>query len=195
MAELALKELTVDEFLRWAEGTDERYELFSGHSVPMGPPGGQHSLLATALGGEIRSALRPRRPCRVYTEVGIFLPDRNDAFYVADLAATCVPLGQDGWIRDPFLIIEILSPSTTRSDFQSKAPDYRRIPSVKEILLIDSMSLFAEVLRRDGDRWITELVRGTNGMLSLDTVPLRIPIAELYDGVPLSDGEEQEAVR
>jgi Uma2 family endonuclease len=195
MAELALKELTVDEFLRWAEGTDERYELFSGHPVAMAPPGGRHSLLATALGGEIRSALRPRRPCRVYTEVGIFLPDRNDAFYVADLAATCVPLGQDGWIRDPFLIIEILSPSTTRSDFQSKAPDYRRIPSVKEILLIDSMSLFAEVLRRDGDRWITELVRGTNGMLSLDTVPLRIPIAELYDGVPLSDGEEQEAVR
>jgi Uma2 family endonuclease len=192
MAEPALRRMSVYEFLTWDDGTDTRYELIDGLPVAMSPPGGRHGLLCSALNGEIRSALQPpRRPCRVYNKTGVFLPDRSDTYYVADLAATCTPLGQDGWARDPFLLIEILSPSTSRSDLQRKVPDYRRLPSVQEILLIDSFSLYAEVLRRNGEQWITELVRGPSGILTLDSVPLRISMAELYDGVPLADDSEE----
>ena len=190
MAEAALNGMTVDEFLRWAGGADDRYELIAGRPVAMAPPGGRHSLLSSNLNGEIRNVLQSRRPCRIYTEAGLIPPHRNDAFYVADLAATCVPLGQDGRIRDPFLIIEIQSPSTSRSDYRNKVPDYRLIPSVLEILLIDSLSLFAEVLHRDGDHWVTELVQGRRGVLTLTSVPLQIPLIELYDGVPLPSDDD-----
>ena len=37
---------------------------------------------------------------------------------------------------------------------------------------IDSASIFAEVLRREGDRWITEIVRGLQAMLSLASIGL-----------------------
>jgi Uma2 family endonuclease len=195
MAEPAVRRMSVDEFLDWDDGSDTRYELIDGFVVAMAPPGGRHGLLSTTLSGEIRSILQARRPCRIYSETGVFLPDRNDTFYVADLAATCVPLGQDGWVRDPFLLIEILSPSTTRADFQRKVPDYRRLASVQEVLLIDSLSLFAEVHRRDGEQWITEIVRGASGVLTLNSVPLRISMSQLYDGVPLSDDEGQPITR
>jgi Uma2 family endonuclease len=185
MAEAALKGMTVDEFLDWEDGTDTRYELLGGFVVAMAPPAARHSLLATALGGEIRSALRPRPPCRAYGEAGIVRPDRDDTCYVADLAVTCEPLlADDRLIKDPILIVEILSPSTAAFDRQTKVADYRRIPSVQEILLIDSESVFAEVLRRDGERWITEIVQGLAAILSLVAVPLNIPMAELYEGIP-----------
>src|SRR5205807_7204589 len=121
MAELAIRGMTVDEFLRWEDGTDTRYELVGGFVVAMAPPAGRHSLLSMELGGEIRAALRSRAPCRVYGEAGIILPHRSDTLYVADLAATCEPLRTDDrLIRDPFLIVEILSPSTAAFDRQVK---------------------------------------------------------------------------
>ena len=187
MAEAALKGMTVDEFLHWEDGTDTRYELVNGAVVAMAPPGPPYGRLSTALGGEIRAALRSRRHCCVYGEAGIGRPDRDDTCYVADLAMTCDPpqLG-DRLIRNPILIVEILSPSTAAFDRQTKIPDYRQIPSVQEILLIDTETVFAEVLRRDGEHWITEIVQGADATLTLNSIPLVIPMAELYEGIALA---------
>ncbi len=188
MAEPAIRAMTVDEFLGWEDGTDTRYELVGGFVYPMAPPMPAHGRLAARLAGLLDSALRPRRPCAVQSEVGIVRPESNDTCYVADLAVTCEPLRPDDrLIRDPILIVEIQSPSTAAFDHHTKVADYRQIPSVKEILLIDSTTIFAEILRRDGERWITELVQGPNAVLSLGTVPLSIVMAELYDGVPLPE--------
>ena len=82
---------------------------------------------------------------------------------------------------------KFLSPSTAAWDRQTKAVDYRRIPSVQEILLIDSESLFAEVWWRDGERWITEIVRGGDALLALASVNLTISLAELYEGIALPE--------
>ena len=89
--------------------------------------------------------------------------------------------------RNPVLIVEVLSPSTAAIDRQIKVPDYRRIPSVIEIVLIDSESAFAEVHRREGDRWITEMMRGIDAALALNSVPLTILLSELYEGIPLPE--------
>jgi Uma2 family endonuclease len=186
MAEPATRRMTLDEFLVWDDGTDRRYELWGGVVTAMAPPMPRHGLLTAALSGELRSALRARPPCRVFSEAGIALPERNDTFYVADLAVICEPLrAEDRLIRDPVLIVEVLSPSTAAIDRQIKVPDYRRIPSVTEILLIDSESAFAEVHRREGDRWITEMMHGFDATLALNSVPLTILLSELYEGIPL----------
>jgi Uma2 family endonuclease len=73
-------------------------------------------------------------------------------------------------------------------------PEYRQIPSVREILLIDSERAFAEILRRDGERWFTEIVLGIEASLSLASVPLTVGMAELYDGVPLPERPGQTAL-
>ena len=188
MAEPATRRMSLDEFLAWDDGTDTRYELWGGGVVAMAPPMARHGLLALALGGEIRAALRARSPCRALSEAGIALPDRNDTFYVADIAVTCEPLrAEDRLISNPVLIVEVLSPSTAATDRQIKIPDYRRIPSVQEILLIDSESAFAEVHRREGDRWINEIIRGIEGTLALNSVPLTISMSVLYEGIPLPE--------
>ena len=188
MSEAAVKRMTLAEFLRWEDGTDTRYELLGGCPVPMAPPAIAHGILALRLGTRIDAALRSQSPCFGQSEAGIVRPDRNDTCYIADLAVTCTPpeRGQQ-LLRDPLLIVEILSPGTALYDRQTKVSDYRRIPSVQEILLIDSASIFAEVLRREGDRWITEILRGSQATLSLASIGLTAAISELYEGIDLPD--------
>ena len=188
MSEAAVKPMTLAEFLRWEDGTDTRYELLGGCPVAMAPPAIAHGILALRLGARIDAALRSRSPCFGQSEAGIARPDRNDTCYIADLAVTCTPPepGQQ-LLQDPLLIVEILSPGTALYDRQTKVSDYRRIPSVQEILLIDCASIFAEVLRREGDRWMTEIVRGPQATLLLASIGLTAAMSELYEGIDLPD--------
>jgi len=180
--------MTIDEFLEWDDGTDTRYELWGGVIVAMAPPMPMHGRLASRLIRRLGAALDGRAPCDVYTEAGIVRPDRNDTLYVADIVVSCEVLQPDERVlREPLLIVEVLSPSTGISDTQIKLADYRSIPSVQEILLIDSQALFAEVHRRDGERWVTEIVRGGDGTLTLDSVPVRLAMAQLYEGIPFPE--------
>jgi Uma2 family endonuclease len=154
----------------------------------MAPPAVAPGVLSLRLGARIETALRARPPCIGQSEAGIARPDRDDTCYIANLAVTCSPpeRGQQ-LLQDPLLIVELLSPGTALYDRQTKLADYRRIPSVEEILLIDSASVFAEVLRREGDRWITEVVQGGEAMLSPASIGLAVMMSDLYDGIDVPD--------
>jgi Uma2 family endonuclease len=190
MAEPAVKPMTLEEFLRWDDGTETRYELISGFPVAMAPPAEAHSVLVVRLVTRIETGLSGRRPCRAQVEAGVIRPDRADSYFVADIAATCVPLDPERQaIKDPFLIVEILSPSTERHDRRVKLPAYRQISAVQEILLIASDGLYAELHKRSGAQWITEILRGADARLRLTTVGIEIPFADLYDGIALAENE------
>jgi Uma2 family endonuclease len=186
MAEPAIKPMTLDEFLRWDDGTDTRYELIGGFPVAMAPPAEAHRALAVRLVSRIDGVLSARRPCNAQIEAGVTRPGRADTYFVADIAATCAAIEpRRQAIENPFLIVEILSPGTERHDRRRKLPAYRQIPSVQEILLIDSDGIYAELHRRAGAQWVTEILRGTDAVLALHSVPIEIRLGDLYEGIAL----------
>jgi Uma2 family endonuclease len=190
MAEPAVKPMTLDEFLSWDDGTDTRYELVDGVPLAMARPARAHGILSARLVAAIEAGLRSRRPCTAQTEAGISRGGRDDSFYVADIAVTCRPYERgEQLVKDPILIVEILSPGTERHDRLTKVPAYRDIETVQEILLIDSETSLAEVLRRQGEQWITLLVRGREAVLRLASVDLAVPMAQLYEGIASDAGD------
>jgi len=199
MSELAVKRMTVAEFLRWEDGTDTRYELIYGVPVALAPSAVAHGMLAFRIGARIDAALRSRRPCYGQSEAGIVRPDREDTFYVADyvaeLAVSCTPPEPgEQLMRDPVLLVEVLSPTTILDDRQDKIPAYRMIDSVQEILALDSTRMVAEVARREGERWITEIASGPNATLTLASIDMRVAMAELYEGIELPEPPARRAV-
>ena len=188
MSERAQRRMTVAEFLQWDDGTDTRYELVDGVAVAMAPPAHAHGRLSVRLGTRIEAALSAGHPqCSVQNDASIALSEKGNSFYVADLAVSCMPIPDEAQlIQDPVLIVEILSPSTSNFDRQVKVPEYRRIVSVEEILLVDSRSIFAEVQRRVGEQWVHEIVQGRDASLTLHSIGLSLPMAELYEGLDLA---------
>jgi Uma2 family endonuclease len=186
MAELAIGRMTLDEFLRWDDGTDTRYELINGFPLAMAPSARAHGILCATLGAMINAGLRTKRSCRAQTEAGILHPARGDTFYIADLAVTCRP---HEWgeqlLRDPILILEILSRGTERHDRRAKVPAFRDIDSVREILLVDSEAAYAELFRRRDTGWLSEIVPGQNTELHLSSIDLRLSMTELYEGLDI----------
>ena len=186
MAEPAIRRMTLEEFLRWDDATDTRYELIDGFPVAMAPPARADGILCARTAGELNAALRSRRPCTAQTEAGIARPDLSDSCYIADLAVTCRPYQRgEQLVEDPILIVEVSSPGTERHDRRAKVPAYREIESVQEILLIDPEIAYAEIFRRKGTAWFSEIIRGREGELYLASIELQLAMSELYEGIDL----------
>lgn len=184
MAEAAEKLMTVAEFLRWDDGTDRRHELIHGRPVMMAPPGRLHGLLAVAIGAELRSRLRP--PCNVQAEAGIVLPHDDFDFFVADLAVSCTPPADDPWCPDPVLIVEILSDGTRTTDLTVKLRAYRRLPSLRHLLLVETREPRIEHWRRVEDGWqVRDL--GPGDVLRLDDLGVELAVDALYRDLPVAD--------
>jgi Uma2 family endonuclease len=144
----------------------------------MSPVAPSHSIIVVNLGHELKSRLAP--PCYAGSEAGVERPDRDDTFYEADVVVSCTALEPGmATIPDPVVVIEVLSPSTTEHDRGRKAYDYRRIPSVQEIVLVASEQHHAEVWRRQGAKWEVEDLIG-DAMLELASVGVAIPFAAIY---------------
>ena len=198
MADPALKRMPLAEFLEWHADDDIRYELIGGVPVAMAPGSAAHGTIAGTISGHLFTALSGRRSRRLVTEAGIVPPQRDNAYYHADLVVNCTPLrAGDPYTRDPVLIIEVLSPSTESHDRKVKLPDYRTIASVQEIVLIDQDRLYCEIHRRlDEARWQVDLLSTPDALVRLDTVSLEVPLQALDANVPLEAvgwGEAQGA--
>ena len=181
----ALKPLLIEEFLDWDSGDERRYELVDGVPVAMSAPSGAHQIIAVNFGRRLAEALDERPPCSARAETPIAVVDRDDVCHVADLAITC-HAHEPGQrlLPDPLVVIEILSPSTENKDRKVKLPDYRAIPSVREIVLIDQQQLYCEVHRRQDDgRWLTDLLRRSNARLELESIGFDEPLSVLYTHV------------
>jgi Uma2 family endonuclease len=180
MAEPARKKMTVADFLNWDDGTDTRYELIGGEIVAMTPPVTRHSRLVTTIAGAIQNRLHS--PCFAFSEVGIVLPWRNDAYYQADVAVSCEPESETRhFLEEPKTIIEILSRSTLDNDFTIKLPDYRAIPSVQEIALFSMNDVFVESWRRETGGWhVDDLKSGDK--LDLRSIGVLLDLDKIYLG-------------
>ena len=106
---------------------------------------------------------------------------------IPDLAITCVPNEPtERALPDPILIIEILSPSN-EAETRQNVWAYASIPSVREILLVRSTEVAAELFRRQADgSWPDEPQPVENaGELQLDSVGFRTPLSAFYEDTHL----------
>src|SRR6266851_7390096 len=180
--ELAYKLLSVDEFLDCCPNDQRHYQLIDGVIVAMAPPAIPHQIIAGNLTGEIYSAVRSNRPnCTVRSQAGIApqgLSGRNH--FETDITVTCEPGGYKGIAAEPVLIVEIQSPSTERDDIFVKLPHYQAIPSLQEILYVESERVAATVYCRQGDGWEIVELAAPNARLQLTTIGLDIALSALY---------------
>ncbi len=141
--------LSVAEFLRFEGEPGRRYELVDGRIRMMAAAGNEHGTITVNVSVEIDRRLERRPGCRAQVEAGIRI--RDDTFYVADVAVTCNPERFSQDTRDPRLIVEVLSPTTRAEDAGRKLEDYKTLPSVQEIWLVDSERRWVQVWWREAE--------------------------------------------
>lgn len=178
--------MTVDEFQDWQPPADlaqRRWELVDGEPVCMAPPSIDHGAIQNELGRLLGNWLAANRPdCRAIITPGVVPRIRSDVNErIPDLAVTCGPIRPARTLDDPILLIEILSPSN-EAKTRANVWAYATIPSVREIVLISSISVSAEIFRRNADgTWPPDALLLRDGAeLSLESIGMAIPLQAAY---------------
>jgi Uma2 family endonuclease len=186
--------MTVAEFLEWDSGDEFRWRLVDGEPQAMAPAKRTRGAIQNELGRLIANHLERRgSTCSVVTAPGIIpnvLAKYN--FRIPDLAVSCsLYETEESAVSDPVLIVEILSPSNQAAT-RSNVWTYTTIPSVQEILVLKTVAIGAELLRRlpDGS-WPAEPAIVTAGELALDSIGFRVELAALYRTTRLARGPDR----
>lgn len=177
--------MTVADFVDWpGDGAAKHYQLVDGEPVAMSPASFTHGLIQGQLAYLITRRLREAgSSCALATEPAV-VPRLRSArnMRVPDLGVTGTP-SEAGQIEmpDPVLLIEILSPGNVRTTWDNVWA-YASIPSVREILVVHSTRIAAELLRRGPDgSWPPEPeLIADDGTLRLESVDLACPLRDVY---------------
>jgi Uma2 family endonuclease len=144
----------------------------------MAPPGVNHGAIQNQVGMLLGLHLRTNRPsCRVITTPGV-VPGLRSRFNerVPDLGVSCAKFTDARSLADPVLLVEILSPSN-EAKTRANAWAYATIPSVREVLILSSTAVRAEILRQ-GDE--TPRIVAGRETLRLESIGYEGCLAEFY---------------
>lgn len=175
--------MTVAEFLAWNPQDGLSWQLVDGEPQAMAPGNRTHGSLQLELGSVIRNHLIAQSSqCIAITEPGI-VPNvqARHNYRIPDLAVTCTGYTlEESAVSDPALIVEILSMSN-QAETWANVWTYTTIPSVREILVLHTVSVTADLLRRRPDgSWPEEPETTESGELALDSIGFRVPLIDLY---------------
>ncbi|MGE0698065.1 MAG: Uma2 family endonuclease [Hyphomicrobiaceae bacterium] len=189
MASGAVKLMTADEFLRWQQDQEARYELVDGIPIEMMTGASDvHDRIVINLIMLLGQQSRGSR-CRP-TTADIALRTRHRGVRRPDVTVNCAPLKGDVYeALEPRMAIEVLSRSNAGVAWERKLLEYQRL-GLDYILLVDSRCVAATLLtRNEAGAWDTSDFDRLADMIVLDRIGCQLPMAEVYDGSGLGEGE------
>src|SRR6185503_16964356 len=96
---------------------------------------------------------------------------------------TCEPRdNHPRFVRQPKLIIEVLSPGTERVDRREKFFAYGNIPSLEEYVLIGQEPKEATLFRR-AEGWGSQRVAGADASVMFASLGFNLPLVAIYEGI------------
>jgi Uma2 family endonuclease len=171
------KPMTLAEFLAWEERQAERWEFDGVQPVAMTGGTLRHEMIGGALRALLHGKLRGT-PCRV---VGPTMKvEVVGRIRYPDAFVYCTPAGpSDQVIRDPDVVFEVLSPSTSRIDRIVKLQEYQATDSIRHYVILEQDSVAATVFSREGRLW-TARVLIADDTLAMPEIGIELALADLY---------------
>ncbi len=180
---------TVEEYLEFEKNSEVRHEYVEGAIYAMAGEKKRHNRLAGRL-FNILSAHLEETNCELYFE-SVKMYTTSNKYYYPDVVVTCEDDDDEISVKNPLLIIEVLSPSTERIDRAEKLLAYQKMPSVQEYVLVSSERVWIQVYRRaDGENWSVGQFVDLNDEVVFNSINLTVKVADIYRNIIVPPTEE-----
>lgn len=189
MIRTAKKFYTQDEYLAFERASLEKHEYYQGEIFDMAGGSLSHSQLQMNFTRETGYFLKGKS-CKIHaSELRVHIP-LNTLYTYPDAQIICGEIrmldNAFDTILNPVVIVEILSKSTQSYDRGDKFLLYRSIQSLKEYILIDSLSVKVEhYTRQENEDWVLKEYTSLSDSLYIQSIKYTLPLSELYSGIEL----------
>ena len=153
---------TFEEYWDWIGRAAYKVDFLNNEMIAMSYETSVHSSIATEMMWLLRN-IYTRPQYKVHdSNRPVIIEACDNAVFNPDVSVVAEPSelfvykpGMDAE-KNPVLVVEILSKSTSGYDLAEKLPCYKRIPSLRQIIYVESRKVFVSVFNRvDGsEQWL-----------------------------------------
>ncbi len=194
MAITALKKLPIDQYLSFEQESEVRYEYHFGGVYAMAGGTIRHSILCSNIAGLLRSkVLESGKNCIAFNSEIKLEIERANRYVYPDAAVICGKINESptisGAVRNPRVIVEVISESSADYDRGAKMRYYLSLPTVKEYLLIDQDQVHVTLYRKQEESNLGSFhyADGLDSSIELKSIGVTLSLAQLYQNVGPSD--------
>ena len=184
MTQLARQIFSFDDYVDLEDSGPVKHEFLDGHVWAMSGGSPDHAAIAGTIIGLLAQALVGKR-CRVFTsDLRIRVATTGLGTY-PDASVICGSVELDPEDRkghtaiNPTVVVEVLSPSTEDYDRGEKLAHYKRIASLREVMLVAHDEHRVDLWRRVGDHW-TQMTFGPGDAVALDSLGCALGVDAIY---------------
>lgn len=173
--------MTWEEYLAFEEQSPYRHEFINGTVYAMSGASLAHNEIAQELVVAFRSHLRSG-PCKpFFLEAKLEIRTGRDLImYYPDAMVSCRPEDRtDQVVRNPKLVVEILSKSTQHIDRREKAMVYQRVEAIEEYVLI-AQNQPRVIVHRRAENWRPVVYTEADALVDFRSIGLSVPLPRIY---------------
>ena len=124
------------------------------------------------------------KPCRVLSVDMRVQSAAADFYTYPDIAIVCDKPEFDGrnTLKNPKVIIEVLSPATAKYDRNEKFEYYKKISSLETYVLVEQDSKFFELFNKADAGWVQTT---SKDIIAIDAIGCTLAAADVYDKTEL----------
>jgi Uma2 family endonuclease len=187
MAVASLKYITEEEYLAFENASEVKHEYLRGQIFAMSGGSPEHALITTNVGSELRRVTRDSG-CSVFSSDLRVRLEKTGLYTYPDISVVCGKLNLTDHnppaVKNPTLIVEVLSESTSKYDRGEKWIQYQTLDSLMDYVLVwQDFPRIEHYTRMPGDAWKYTSIEGLEAVLVIESLSGEIPLSEVYRGV------------
>ena len=176
--------MTYEEYLAAEAVSDTKHEYLRGEVFAMAGGTPTHARLAMAVGAALSNALGDR-PCEVYSSDLRVRIEETDLSTYPDITVVCGRFEHSTQDRNavinPVLIVEVLSDTTEAYDRGQKFAHYRRLPSLREYVLVSQREPRIEsYYKNEAGKWVLEEAHSGETLMLRSLEGVRLETDAIY---------------
>ena len=181
-------EMSVEEFLDFAESSEDRYEYIDGEPHKMTGGKLNHFQIIANIMFQFRLLLA-ETDCRTLPN-GMLVSVGEASLVSPDVIVVCGEPETEADTRillNPILVVEVTSPSSMERDRVVKREYYGDVPSIQAYLVVDQERAVVELYRRGDTGWYIQRFSNLDDHVPLEALGIRLPLRDIYQRIELEE--------
>lgn len=183
-----VQKMSVEEFLDFAETSEEWYEYIDGEPYEMTSAKFNHNVIAFNVASRL-GILLADTDCQVVPAQGVRAGETR--LLIPDVSVVCGAPETEADTRillNPILVVEVTSPSSIDRDRVVKRDYYSDVPSIQAYLVVDQHRTLVELYTRSETGWHLQCFSDRGDVVPLAALDCSLSLREIYRNVEFEEG-------
>ena len=183
-----VREMSVEDFLDFAEQSDEWYEYIDGEVCPMTGGKLNHFAISANITGILMNLLSSGK-CQVIG-AGMLVRAGAATLVAPDVSVVCGEPQTEADSRillNPTVVVEVISPSSVSHDRVLKRDLYESVASIEAYVIVEQHRALVELYTRGESGRQLQSFRGLDAEVPLEALACGLPLRDIYRNVTIED--------